>query len=268
MKRVHSETIGTAKIVIVKTGEEYFGTLWKDGKQAETVSGDDLQRVKSQLHNLAGRLHPNYYGIDGAKARFLSFFPGGFEDPSYFKRERNYKLKAQASLLAAAPLAKAAAADQSLCSACRKGVVTNLLSPFEAARLNEILTSADGPSYLQSAAAFTDEPLQKHLDAMVKSIAPHGSATWPLLTYLPYLWNPDEHMFLKPDATVDFATRVGHEFARSYDSDRRLSVYESLLELANWTETRIGELRPADRIDVQSFIWVVGSYTDADREDA
>lgn len=267
MKRVHSETIGTAKIVIVKTDEGFVGTLWKEGKQAETVSGDDLERLKSQLHNLAGRLHPDYYGVDGAKARFLSFFPGGFENPRYIEKERNYKLKARKALLAAAPLTVAAAADQSVSSACRKGVATNLLSPFEAARLNELLNSPDGPGYLRSAAAFTNQPLQKHVDAMVRAISPHGAATWPLLTYLPYLWNPDAHMFLKPDATVDFATRVGHEFARAYDSDRRLSVYEALLDLARWTEERIVDLRPVDRIDVQSFIWVVGSYTDSDRDE-
>src|SRR5690606_18936152 len=114
-------------------------------------------------------------------------------------------------------------------------------------------------------AAFTKEPLQRSLDAMIAAIAPHGAATWPLLTYLPYLWEPDRHMFLKPEATTDFATRVGHQFAREYDPERRLDVYEALLGLAAWTEQHIADLRPADRIDVQSFIWVVGSYTDADR---
>src|SRR5690349_16235343 len=100
MKRVHSEMVGKAKIVIVQRDAEFIGTLWKDGKQAETVSGDDLQRLKAQLHNLAGKLHPDYYGIDGAKARFLSFFPGGFEDHNYVARERNYKVRACEALIA------------------------------------------------------------------------------------------------------------------------------------------------------------------------
>jgi hypothetical protein len=265
LKRVHSENVGSAKIVIVKDDDEYVGTLWKDGKQTETLSGDDLDRLKAQLQNIAGRLHPDYYGIDSAKERFLSFFPGGFEDPNYVARERDYKLKARQALLAAAPLDLAAEADENVSAACRKGLVTNLLSPFEAARFNEVLTSADGPAYLRAAASFTREQSQRTLDAMVKAITPHGAATWPLLTYVPYLWRPETHMFLKPEATTDFATRVGHEFAREYDSDRRLSVYESLLQLAAWTEQRIADLQPADRIDVQSFIWVVGSYTEADR---
>lgn len=268
MKRVHSEDVGKAKIVIVQRDGEYVGTLWKDGKQDETVSGDDLDRLKGQLRNMAGRLHPDYYGIDGAKSRFLSFFPGGFENPSYKARERNYKLKAREALVTTAPVPAAQQADGAISTACRKGIVTNLLSPFEAARFNEILTSVDGPAYLRAAAAFAEEPAQTTLDAMVKAISPHGAATWPLLTYLPYLWNPERHMFLKPEATADFATRVGHQFTREYDSGRRLEVYQALLDLARWTEEQIADLQPADRIDVQSFIWVVGSYTDADRDPA
>jgi hypothetical protein len=266
MKRVHSEVIGKTKIVIVHRDSEFLGTLWKDGGQSETLAGDDLQRLKAQLHNLAGRLHPDYYGIDGAKTRFLSFFPHGFEDASYVEKERDYKVRARERLVATAPVEEALEADQSLSATCRRGIATNLLSPFEAARFNEVLTSADGPAYLRAAASFTKEPMQRSLDAMIGAIAPHGAATWPLLTYLPYLWEPDRHMFLKPGATTDFATRVGHQFARQYDPERRLDVYKSLLELATWTEEHIADLRPADRIDVQSFIWVVGSYTDEDRD--
>jgi hypothetical protein len=40
-------------------------------------------------------------------------------------------------------------------------------------------------------------------------------------------------------------------------------VYESLLDLVAKTEKEIVDLKPTDRIDVQSFIWVVGAYKDA-----
>lgn len=74
-------------------------------------------------------------------------------------------------------------------------------------------------------------------------------------------------MFLKPEATKDFALRVGHRFVTDYESSLDFDVYLALLELAHWTEGQISDLNPLDRIDVQSFIWVVGSYTDADREE-
>jgi hypothetical protein len=34
-------------------------------------------------------------------------------------------------------------------------------------------------------------------------------------TYRPFLWRPEEHMFLKPEVTKDFAVRVEHRFAKT-----------------------------------------------------
>jgi hypothetical protein len=39
-------------------------------------------------------------------------------------------------------------------------------------------------------------------------------------------------------------------------------VYESLLDLVAKTEAELTDLNPRDRIDIQSFIWVVGDYKD------
>jgi hypothetical protein len=69
-------------------------------------------------------------------------------------------------------------------------------------------------------------------------------------------------MFLKPEVTKDFAARVGHRFANDYEPRLKLDVYESLLDLASTTERELLELRPQDRIDVQSFVWVVGDYNE------
>lgn len=85
------------------------------------------------------------------------------------------------------------------------------------------------------------------------------------ITYLSFFWSPEGQMFLKPEATQDFANRVGHYFARAYDAALDFEVYLALLDLAQSTGSDIQKLEPRDRIDVQSFIWVVGSYTDADR---
>lgn len=69
-------------------------------------------------------------------------------------------------------------------------------------------------------------------------------------------------MFLKPEATKDFAERVGHRFASDYESRLHIDVYESLLDLASKKTDELSDLKPRDRIDVQSFIWVVGNYED------
>lgn len=89
---------------------------------------------------------------------------------------------------------------------------------------------------------------------------PHDNAKWTVATYLPYLWRPETHMFLKPEATKDFAIRVGHRFASDYEAQLNLPVYESLLDLVNKTAGELADLRPRDRIDIQSLIWVVRDY--------
>jgi hypothetical protein len=71
-------------------------------------------------------------------------------------------------------------------------------------------------------------------------------------------------MFLKPTVTKDFATRVGHRFASDYDSTLTINVVQSLLNLADQTKHELADLKPRDRIDIQSFIWVVGGYHDDD----
>ena len=94
-----------------------------------------------------------------------------------------------------------------------------------------------------------------------------GQLSWPAATYLPFLWEPDTQMFLKPEVTKDFADRVGHPFARTYSARLDPEVYESLLDLARETTEEIASLKPVDRIDIQSFIWVVGAYKDSDPEE-
>lgn len=262
MKRVFEEKIGDCQIIIGDADGIYRGVIFKGSKQDFALDGDDLEKLTAALRNQAGKLHPDYYGIDGAKARFLQFFPKGFEDPGYLESERDYKVRACSALAEAAPLELALEADAVLAAGCRKGTGTNLLSQFEAARLNEVLASSDGAAFVRAAAAFTVSPEQSSLDAMEKAITPHGRASWPLVTYFPFFWDSALHMFLKPNATQDFATRIGDKFSRTYDAALEIGVYRDLLDLAEETDRSISDLKPRDRIDVQSFIWVVGSYTD------
>lgn len=71
--------------------------------------------------------------------------------------------------------------------------------------------------------------------------------------YLPFLWRPDQHMFLKPAVTQDFAARVGHRFAHDYETRLAVGVYESLLDLVGRTEMEIRDLKkPRDRIQAPS----------------
>jgi hypothetical protein len=93
---------------------------------------------------------------------------------------------------------------------------------------------------------------------------PYDAAKWTAITYLPFLWRPDLHMFLKPEVTKEFAERVGHRFAHVYAPALDMAVYECLLDLVRQTSEEIVDLHPRDHIDIGSFIWVAGAYTELD----
>jgi hypothetical protein len=40
------------------------------------------------------------------------------------------------------------------------------------------------------------------------------------------------------------------------------TIQTGRVDLASQTESELAELKPHDRIDMQSFFWVVGSYSD------
>ena len=71
-------------------------------------------------------------------------------------------------------------------------------------------------------------------------------------------------MFLKPTVATGFADRVGHRFAHEYSSEIGVNVYDGVIDLTNEARAEISALKPADNVDVQSFIWAVAKYTDVD----
>jgi hypothetical protein len=140
-----------------------------------------------------------------------------------------------------------------------------MLSPFEAARLNDTLRGVTGGRFLRGASAFVQEDYQSGIAEMGAAVSSHGRISWPIITYLPFLWNYEQHMFLKPTVTGDFADRVGHDFHHRYEAEPNESTYQSLLDLVATTRAAIAPLEPRDNLDIQSFIWVVGEYRDEDK---
>lgn len=145
----------------------------------------------------------------------------------------------------------------------------NLLYKYEFLTLKEVLSHSGEELFTVVRHFMTEERkvipnFSQSLSEMAELIRPYGRASWPLVTILPFLLNPERHMFLKPKVTKDYADRVGHDFTQTYSSEITSETYASLLELVKWTEVRIADLKPKDGIDVQSFIWVVGKYTDED----
>lgn len=260
MKTVRETKLGDATLRLVEKDKLFVGLVFEGGSRKLQIQGENADDVWRQLHDEAGKANPKYFGFDGARGRFLKFFPNGFKSDGYLNNERNYKVAAKKKLDATAPVQDAATKlgfGEAILAAFRS---TNLLSPYEKTWLQDVLRGPSADPFINSAARFALGEGKSALLDMERALKPHGAAKWTIATYLPFLWRPQQHMFLKPEVTKDFATRVGHRFASIYEAALEFSVYESLLDLATKTAKEISDLNPQDRIDVQSFIWVIGDY--------
>lgn len=68
---------------------------------------------------------------------------------------------------------------------------------------------------------------------------------------------PELHIFLKPKVTQAAARTYGFDF--QYQSKLSWETYASLLEFAETIGSDLADLKPRDMIDIQSFIWALGS---------
>lgn len=254
--------VGEFVVRIRLTPGGFAVVLIKGANVVERLEGSDPDALWQRGLDAATRRNPNFFGYDGARNRFLRFFPRGFNDEDFVKEERAYKLNAKAKLDAAANL------DTVLLSPAGSGKAalaafraTNLLPSFEKTRLEAALRGPHADAFVAGAAQFAAGDRKGGLSIMEKALRHYDVARWTAATYLPFLWRPNREMFLKPTVTRKFAERVGHRFATRYEARLDASVYEDLIELVSELRDDIFDMEPQDNIDLQSFIWVAGEYT-------
>ncbi len=262
IKTIREGTAGKAKLRLVQTDKGFVAIAIEGGKTILQKDGGTADEAWNALQAELTREGPNWFGYAGARTRFVHWFAGGFCSPAYLADERNYKLKAKAELEQTTPLEEAATGSGHGEAVLRAYQATNLLYPIEKTRMQGLLRGADGDAFIRAAARFALGEGSAALRAMDSLLRPHDNAKWTVVTYLPYLWHPDAHIFLKPEVTKDFASRVGHSLAQSYAPDLDYAVYEDLLDMAASIRQSVLDLEPRDMIDIQSVIWVVGDYRD------
>jgi hypothetical protein len=201
----------------------------------------------------------------------LYYFPGGFRDPTYLDWERGYKQRAHERWCAELGPSKLRAlvragdhrsvAQRAVAIECR----TNLLFSFEKMALRDAVRSSAGARLLADGLrGFLEErgELDQRFERWCETIArlPRRQTrvlTWPVVTVFGFIARPDLHIFLKPNVTKRAARAYGFDF--EYASRPNWRTYQSLLAFAARVRRDLSDLKPRDMIDLQSFIWVLGS---------
>jgi hypothetical protein len=205
------------------------------------------------------------------RRKFLRHFPGGFRDETYLDWERGYKWNAHRAWEAALnqsafeSLIRAAKFEEIAATAIRIESRTNLLFSFEKMALRDAVRSPAGAEAF--ALALFDllhgqEPMEARFSHWIDAIGrlPRRKTrvlTWPLATVFGFIAQPRTHFFLKPTVTREAARRYGVELP--YASKPTWPLYKGLLDFVARVRSDIGDLRPRDMIDMQSFLWVQGS---------
>jgi hypothetical protein len=230
----------------------------------------------ASAHNLSPVRSPpgrvsNLREIARCKRKFLRFFPKGFQDPTYIDWERGYKWKAHQqwiedlnldrfrSKLEQGKFLQIAAEAVSIESR------TNLLFSFEKMALRDaIKTQAGARTFASGLFDFLHSTgrIESKFERWCETVAslPHRQSrvfTWPVVSVFGFIAQPSIHFFLKPTVTKVAAQEYGFDF--QYRSRPSWETYASALSLAGDVRRNLRELRPRDMIDIQSFLWVLGS---------
>jgi len=209
--------------------------------------------------------------VAAAKQRFRDFYPDGFFDPDYLALERQYKWDAHRrwarELGRGAFEARLQASDHDGIAndAIRIEATTNLLFSFEKIAIRDAVRSPVGAKTFADGLfdwLYGPGPPSTRFAlwrTAVSELPRRGTRvlTWPVLTSFGFLARPKVHMMLKPIVTRRAATAYG--FDLQYRSTPQWHTYENLLAFARILRVDLADWRPRDMIDLQSFIWVLGS---------
>ena len=207
------------------------------------------------------------------RRKFLKFFPGGFQDQTYLAWERDYKWDTHnrwvaalsqpefGRLLGAGEYAEIATRAIRVEQQSRHSMIFS----FEKMALRDAVKSSEGAerfarglfAYLHGTGS-----AESRLRAWAEAVAslPRKQTrvlTWPLVSVFGFIAKPRVHIFLKPTVTRAAAQAYGVDFR--YESRPNWETYRSLLDFARKIREDTQDLGPRDFIDIQSYMWVLGS---------
>ncbi len=277
---------------VVKIVSPLIYVLFRDvpGREAKAISTAyvSLAVAPNQMDDILDNLPPlvpvngkwalpeERLTVQQAISQFHDRFKLGFEDPTYIGDaklgERQYKWAAHEmfeSLLGSGQFEQLLEKDLTDLIRRAKQCIAkvNLLSVFEVAALKDaFMDECAGRRFFETllvllrSGEITEDVFAPYAKAVCDLPADKGRvATWPVATILPFLAQPDRHLFIKPEVTQNAAARLG--FSLRYKPAPNWITYEAALRMAHIYSSKISALKPRDMIDVQSFIYVAcGGY--------
>ncbi len=203
--------------------------------------------------------------------KFQYYFPGGYRGAKYKEWERNYKWEAhlrweaQLNKKAFRNLLKAGEYHSIAKIAISIESKTNLLFSFEKMALRDAVKEEHSAELFAKGLydfLHGDKDLKERFGNYRNMLAQlpvkqTRVLTWPVLTVFGFIAEPGKHIYLKPTVTKAAAKKYNYDF--SYSSKPNWNTYESLLNFAEQIRKDTMKFGPRDMIDLQSFIWVMGS---------
>ncbi len=203
--------------------------------------------------------------------KFLHYFRNGFTDEKYIAWERNYKVEAhlrfQEKLNRQSFKKLLSAGSYNIISqtAIQIESKTNLLFSFEKIAIRDAVRSPEGAESFATGLfewLYGNRLVQRRFEKFVDMLGslPRKQTrvlSWPLVTVFGFIAQPDSHIFLKPKVTRAAAEK--YRFDLDYITPPNWDTYESTLTFADQVRRDTKQYRPKDYIDLQSFIWVLGS---------
>jgi hypothetical protein len=206
-----------------------------------------------------------------ARKKFLAYFPDGFRDETYVETERAPKWRAHldwTERLGANEFAKLLE-ERRYAEIARQAVRiesrTYLLFSFEKMALRDAVRTAQGARLFAESLyewLYVPGPAGDRFDTWTAALdsLPRRQTrvrTWPVTTVFGFIARPRVHMYVKP--TTIRAAADAYDFPLEYSSRPDWATYRQVLALARAVGRDIADLRPRDMIDIQGFLWVLGS---------
>ncbi len=203
--------------------------------------------------------------------KFLHYFPKGFNDKKYISWERGYKQAAHEAWqeklneTAYKSLLEDKAYPEIVKRVLSTEAKTNLLFSFEKMALRDGV-KGDHPAAVFAKGLYDyiygKGELQQKFEAYVQMLSSLPKkqtrvVTWPVLTVFGFIADPAQHIYLKPTVTKKAAAK--YDYDMKYSSKPAWETYENVLQFAALLARDLISLQPKDMIDIQSFIWVLGS---------